>query len=82
MKNTYEMIPEGTEIQWDDTLKQNYAKYTKNGKTYEVWIEDTESIKHKLNLVNEYDLAGAAFWEKYGAPDELWDTVSESLGIE
>ena len=82
MKNTYEMIPEGTEIQWDDTLKQNYAKYTKNGKTYEVWIEDTESIKYKLNLVNEYNLAGAAFWEKYGAPDELWDTVSETLGIE
>lgn len=81
MKNTYDILPEGTQVQWDDTLKQNYAEYTKNGRNYQVWIEDKESIKCKLDLVNTYGLAGAAFWEKYGAPDELWDTVSETLGI-
>lgn len=81
MKNTYDILPEGTQVQWDDTLKQNYAEYTKNGRKYQVWIEDKESIKCKLDLVNSYGLAGAAYWEKYGAPDELWDTVSESLGI-
>lgn len=81
MKDIYDSLPEGTNIEWDDSLKQNYAEYEKNGKTYKVWIEDKESIKHKLDLVNTYNLAGAAYWEKDREPEDIWDVVSETLNI-
>ena len=82
MEDIYENIPEGTNIEWDDSLKQNYAEYEQDGATYKVWIEDDDSIKAKLELVNEYNLAGAAYWEKDREPDEIWNTISEVLSIE
>lgn len=81
MKEIYDFIPEGTKIEWNDELKQNYAEYKKGNKTYKLWIEDKESIKHKLNLVNEYNLAGAGYWEKDREPEEIWDVISETLNI-
>ena len=81
MKDTYGNIPEGTEITWDDSLKQNYAEYQKNGTTYKVWIEDKESIKCKLDLVNKYNLAGAAYWEKDRETEDIWEVVEETLNI-
>ena len=82
MADIYTNIPEGANIQWDDSLKQYYAEYQQNGATYKVWIEDDESIRAKLELVNEYNLAGAAYWEKDREPDDLWNTISEVLGVE
>ena len=82
MKDIYENLPEGTNIEWDDSLKQNYAEYEQDGAIYKIWIEDTDSIKAKLDLINEYNLAGAAYWEKDREPAEIWDTISESLSIE
>ena len=82
MADIYTNIPEGANIQWDDSLKQYYAEYQQNGATYKVWIEDDESIRAKLDLVNEYNLAGAAYWEKDREPDDLWNTISEVLGVE
>ena len=82
MEDIYENIPESANIEWDDSLKQNYAEYEQDGATYKVWIEDVDSIKAKLDLINEYNLAGAAYWEKDREPDEIWDTVSEILSIE
>ena len=81
MKDIYSSLPEGTKVEWDDSLKQNYAEYKKEGKTYKIWIEDNESIKCKLDLVNNYSLAGAAYWEKDRETDDIWDIVSETLDI-
>ena len=81
MKDIYSSLPAGTKVEWDDSLKQNYAEYKKEGKTYKIWIEDNESIKCKLNLVNNYSLAGAAYWEKDRETDDIWDIVSETLDI-
>ena len=82
MKDTYKNIPSYANIQWDDTLKQNYAEYEKNGTTYKVWIEDLKSIKEKLSLINTYNLAGASFWEKDREDEQTWSLVSEMLNIE
>ena len=81
MNDIYDSLPAGTEITWDDSLKQNYAEYQKNGKTYKIWIEDATSIKYKLELVNTYNLAGAAYWEKDRETDDIWDVVAETLNI-
>jgi len=31
--------------------------------------------------INQYNLAGAAFWEKDMEPDSIWNLVSSKLGI-
>ncbi len=81
MKDIYSSLPSDAKIEWDDSLKQNYAEYEKGGKKYKVWIEDKESIKYKLELVNTYNLAGAAYWEKDRETDDIWQVASEVLNI-
>ena len=81
MKNIAKNLPEGTKTTWDDSLKQNYAEYEKGGKTYKIWIEDAKSLRCKLELVNTYNLAGAAYWEKDRETDDIWDMVSEVLNV-
>ena len=81
MKDTYSKLPSDVSVKWLDAEKQNYAEYNKNGLTYKVWIEDTKSITEKLSLINKYNLAGAAYWEKDRENEEIWNVISESLGI-
>lgn len=81
MKDTYSKIPSSAQITWLDDVKQNYAEYVKNNKTYKVWIEDVKSITEKLNLVDTYKLAGAAYWEKDREDESVWGVISEKLGI-
>lgn len=45
-----------------------------------MWIEDLKSISAKLDLINKYKLAGAAYWEKDRESPEVWDIVKEKLG--
>lgn len=81
MKDVDRILPEDAQKAWDDALKQNYVKYTKNGIEYEMWIEDVESIKAKLSLIEKYKLAGASYWE-YGREDEaVWPVIAEALEI-
>lgn len=82
MKDVYNQIPQGTNIEWNNSLKQNYAEYKKDGKTYKIWIEDSKSIKYKLELINTYNLAGAAYWEKDRESDDIWNLAKEVLKIE
>ena len=82
MESVYKKIPEGVQITWNDELKQNYAEYEEDGIIYKIWIEDEESIKFKLGLVNTYELAGAAYWEKDRETEEIWKIVSEMLNVE
>ena len=82
MKDIDDIVPEDAPRVWIDELKQYYIEYTENGITYKVWNEDEESIKAKLSLVEQYNLAGAAYWEKDREPDTIWSMISEALGVE
>ena len=46
-----------------------------------MWIEDEESIKAKLDLVNNYNLAGAAYWSKDRESNTIWGVIAEELDI-
>ena len=75
-------LPSNVEKQWDEDLKQYYVEYTQSGSTYKMWIEDEKSIEEKLNLITQYNLAGAAFWEKDMESDDIWNLVSTKLGVD
>ena len=82
MEDIEEVIPENVTRTWDDNLKQYYVEFVEDGITNKMWIEDAESIKAKLSLVSEYNLAGAAYWTKDREPDSIWAVISEALGVE
>ncbi len=74
-------IPDGVEKTWDEDTKQYYIEYQQDGATYKMWIEDEESIKAKLDLVNNYNLAGAAYWSKDRESNTIWGVIAEELDI-
>ncbi|MBC8016682.1 MAG: glycoside hydrolase family 18 [Sporomusaceae bacterium] len=56
-------------ILWDEPSKSPHFSYTdSDGMTHQVWYENSKSIRYKLDLVNKYDIAGAALW-KLGEED-------------
>ena len=81
MKKLEEVIGSGATKVWDENLKQYKVEYTKNGRKYEVWLEDEKSIEAKLDLVGKYNLSGAAYWQKGMEIDSIWDLVAEKLNI-
>ena len=44
-----------------------------------MWIEDEVSIKHKVSLVRQYNLAGVASWEKDRETEKIWNIIKEGL---
>lgn len=81
MKNIDKVIPDDIEKQWDDELKQNYVEYTENGNKKQVWIEDNDSLKAKISLINENKLAGIGSWQKGMESDDVWNIIKEELGL-
>ena len=79
MQNIDEVIPSSVEKVWLDDVKQNYVEYSRNGYTYKMWIEDEESMRAKLSLVTENELAGVAFWAKGRESESIWSVINEEL---
>ena len=77
-----EIVPDGATKTWDDDLKQYYIEFVEDGRTNMLWVEDDESIREKLSLVQEYGLAGAAYWEKDRETDSVWSVISEALNVD
>lgn len=82
MKNIDKYIPEGVEKQWNDSLKQNYIEYEKDGRNYKMWLEDEQTIKARFDLMKKYDLGGAAYWQKGYEYEGYWDLVNSLLNEE
>lgn len=79
MNKTATVIPEGVAIKWDEKTKQNYGEWERSGYKYQIWIEDEKSIEEKLKLINTYELAGGAFWEKDRETDSIWRLAESKL---
>lgn len=61
---------------WDEDTCQNYAEWQNGNARYQIWIEDEESIKVKLNVMSSKGIGGVAVWRiGYGTP-EAWALVS------
>lgn len=79
MKNIDSVVPSNANKQWDDNLKQNYVEYTDNGNKKQVWIEDLTSLKAKISLINDNNLAGVASWSADMAQDDVWSMIKTEL---
>ena len=65
----------GATAQWDDTTKQNYAELEADGATYKVWLEDTQSLEPRLQLMKDYKLAGTAAWRLGQEESDVWELI-------
>lgn len=79
LKNIDKTIPDGVEKQWDDNLKQYYVEYQDGQYTKKIWIEDEKSLKEKISLIKNNNLAGVASWEKGMETDNFWTFLKESI---
>ncbi len=62
--------------EWDETTCQNYAEWQEGAATYQIWIEDAQSIQVKLNVMSAKGIGGVAVWRLgYGTP-AVWDLVA------
>lgn len=60
---------------WLDDCGQYYGECVKDGKIYKMWLEDTNSLEQRLQLMKKYSLGGAAFWKSGLESDEVWDII-------
>ena len=67
------------ETYWDKTTSQNYGKYEADGATYEIWLEDAQSIAEKVKLISQYKLAGVAEWKLGFENSSIWQVISDNL---
>ncbi len=79
MKNIDTVVPEDAERKWNDDLKQNYVEYTDEDNKKQVWIEDINSLKAKLSLITENNLAGVGSWAKDMETDNVWQLFKTEL---
>lgn len=55
-------LEKGSEIEYDDYQQAPYFYYTEMGQQHVVWFENLRSIDAKLNLIENYVLAGGSLW--------------------
>ena len=65
--------------EWDEETCQNYGEYQSGDSYYQVWLEDADSIRVKLNVMSKYEIAGVAEWKLGFEVDSIWDVIEEYL---
>ncbi len=60
---------------WDEKTGQNYVEWTKGSAYYQVWLEDVDSLKLKINVVHSKDIAGIAVWRLGFGSKSAWELM-------
>ena len=79
MEDIEDILPDNVERTWEDELKQYYVEYQEENYTRKMWIEDIESLKAKVSLVNTNNLAGVASWQYGMETEDVWSMLKEEL---
>lgn len=53
----------GAEIQFDEDAQSPYFHYRQNGMEHEVWFQDVRSYQAAFDLIKEFKLWGAGYWQ-------------------
>ena len=80
MDQAQQVISEnGAETYWDKTTSQNYGTYEGDGATYQIWLEDAQSVEEKVKLISKYEPAGVAEWKLGFENSGIWSVITENL---
>ncbi len=77
MNNTDAFLKQvGVEPVWDETTCQNYLEWESSAGLKQVWLEDADSIRVKLNVMTANNIGGVAVWRLgYGTPI-VWELIN------
>ena len=67
------------DVEGNEETCQNYGEYTSGDTLYQVWLEDEESIRVKLNIMEKYGIGGVAAWRLGFEKPEIWDEIETYL---
>lgn len=66
----------GVTPQWNQETCQNYAEWNDGTATYQIWIEDAESIQAKLNVMSIQGIGGVAVWRLGYGTEAVWELIN------
>ena len=69
----------GVTPKWQEKTGQYYGEYEKDGCTYQIWLEEEDSIAKKMELFKKYELAGVAGWKLSLQKNAVWDIIGSYL---
>ncbi len=69
-------------VNWNAEAGQNYAETTEGDKLIQIWVEDSQSIKQKLDVMTANKLAGVAEWRLQFETADVWDVISNYMNQE
>ena len=67
------------DVYWNTEVSQYFGTYEKEGSTFQIWLEESESIAEKVKLVGKYNLAGVAAWKLGFENSSVWQAISSNL---
>lgn len=65
------------EAKWDEITCQNYGEYQSGNSYFQVWLEDAESIKVKLSVMDNYHIGGVAEWRLGLETPPVWEVIAD-----
>ncbi|MBP2072823.1 S-layer homology domain-containing protein [Thermoanaerobacterium butyriciformans] len=68
--NTY-----GGNVMWDNTSKEPYYIYYKNGVKHTVWFENSYSFKLKLDYLSSIGIDDISFWKLGYENQDFWEVI-------
>ncbi|WP_377889629.1 LysM peptidoglycan-binding domain-containing protein [Alkalihalobacillus sp. R86527] len=71
------------EVKFDEERKTPYFTYTdEEGSKHEVWFENEESIRAKVNLADQLGIQGVALWRLGMEDPAMWTMISDEVVVE
>lgn len=66
------------EFHWDDDAKSPWATYTDDDdREHEVWFENVDSLRYKLDVMINRELGGIAAWRLGQEDPGVWEGISQ-----
>lgn len=66
-------------LETDEVTGQSVFRYHKNETDYLMYIENTDTMKKRLDIINRFNIAGAAFWAKNYVEDDFFIEIKEQM---
>ena len=69
----------GMTVEWNSATGQNYAEVSEDEATYQIWIEDADSIETKLEVMQAHSIAGVAEWCLGMESSDVWGVIADYM---
>lgn len=69
----------GVSPTWLDEYCQNYAEYQSGDTLYQCWLEDVDSIRVKLQVMQAQEIKGVASWKLGLENSAVWDVIADYM---